>query len=105
MREAVVVINPGQAWPPQKVLLQHLVPHLLDGLDLGIKAMTADVNVVTFELFGPGNPTYGSTLFENNGFQVSLGQLVSGGQASRPGPDDHDIGFERPAGGRCIYGH
>src|SRR5262249_18539444 len=92
----------------EQVIGQDFAPQILHFLGLGKETMSADIEVITLVVNGAGKTAHVlGVAFQYDGWNVLLGQQISGGQTSRSGTDDrytfgdHCASRSRGNRGRC----
>jgi hypothetical protein len=88
VEELSVVVDAGEPGPADEILAEHLAPQLFDLRDLGVEAVTAQVEAEALEGRGARQSADVIELLQDGGAKPEPRQLVRGGQAARPAAHD-----------------
>src|SRR5262249_40688187 len=84
IEELLLVVDSRQARTSKKVILEHLVPHLVHFLYLGEEAVATHVEMISAILGGARETAYQLLSLEHDGKKAEFGELVGRSQAGRP---------------------
>ena len=80
LEELVVPVDPRLARPPEELVPHDLVPEVVDLLDLGEEAVSAEVEAIAVAHLGAGDAAHLIGRLEHDHRLALLGQQIAGGQ-------------------------
>ncbi len=88
VEEAAAIEDPREPRPGQELLAEHLLPELLDRLELGVEAVAAEVEAVALELDSLRDPADDPVGLEHGRLLAPAGQHPGRCQPGRSGAQD-----------------
>ena len=98
VEETTVVVDAGEAGPPEQIVPEHLMPDLLHLRDFREEAVASHVEAEALERLGARETADPGALLDDDGTEAGLRQLARGRQPRGPRADDrHSLpGGRRP---------